>query len=66
MIYIAWVCAYVRADYLRSLVWHCEVCRWVVANNEFKKENDLYVWNAMWLAFVTMTTVGYGLFLLGP
>jgi hypothetical protein len=46
---------YQHADCLRP-----EAQVWVVYNNKFQKTNDLFVWNAMWLAFVTMTTVGYG------
>ena len=26
----------------------------------FEKINDLYLWNAVWMMFVTSTTVGYG------
>lgn len=33
---------------------------WVIYGTRLQKSNDLFVWNAMWLTFVTMTTVGYG------
>lgn len=33
---------------------------WVIYGTKFDKSNDLFVWNAMWLTFVTMTSVGYG------
>jgi len=46
------------------LVLRCEGNRWKVYMMQFEKENDLYVTNSMWMTFVTMTTVGYGLSLL--
>ena len=36
---------------------------WILGSStagEFQKENDLYVWNAMWGMFITATSVGYG------
>jgi len=33
---------------------------WVIYGTKLEKSNDLFVWNAMWLTFVTMTSVGYG------
>lgn len=33
---------------------------WTMRGESFEKINDLYLWNAVWMMFVTSTTVGYG------
>jgi len=33
---------------------------WYIYGRQFEPHNDLVSWNAMWLIFVTSTTVGYG------
>jgi hypothetical protein len=34
--------------------------QWTIYGSVLEKSHDLFIWNAMWLIFVSMTTVGYG------